>query len=203
MPVGSGLSGIASRHCPASSHPRANWLWPPSRRRWTGGYIFENEWQSFRTRQNRDLELTTPPHIHAKAGRYTRGEGHRRLRQRHDDAGADPCRMTSGCGNAAVHDNALQPECVPTHGMHDREAARACTGRPRPPACSCAHGPYGSCRWDRETSPGRSISPCRPSAHLPRGSIRARPRPAAISVRRQRSCSADRLQERALPAAAQ
>ena len=31
VPVGSGLSGIASRHCPASSHPRANWLWPPSR----------------------------------------------------------------------------------------------------------------------------------------------------------------------------
>jgi hypothetical protein len=39
--------------------------------RWTGGYIFENEWQSFRTRQNRDLELTPPPHIYAKAGRYT------------------------------------------------------------------------------------------------------------------------------------
>ena len=39
--------------------------------RWTGGYIFENEWQSFRTRQNRDLELTTPPHSYAKAGRYT------------------------------------------------------------------------------------------------------------------------------------
>jgi hypothetical protein len=26
--------------------------------RWTGGYIFENEWQSFRTRQNGDLELS-------------------------------------------------------------------------------------------------------------------------------------------------
>jgi hypothetical protein len=31
--------------------------------RWTGGYIFENEWQSFRTRQNRKLELTTAEHI--------------------------------------------------------------------------------------------------------------------------------------------
>lgn len=30
--------------------------------RWTSAYIFENEWQSFRIRQNRDLELK-PPHI--------------------------------------------------------------------------------------------------------------------------------------------
>ncbi len=39
--------------------------------RWTGAYIFENEWQSFRTRQNRDLELTTAQHVYAKPGRYT------------------------------------------------------------------------------------------------------------------------------------
>ena len=39
--------------------------------RWTGGYIFENEWQSFRTRQNRKLELTTAPHTYMRAGRYT------------------------------------------------------------------------------------------------------------------------------------
>jgi hypothetical protein len=26
---------------------------------WTGSYIFENEWQSFRTKKNRSLELTT------------------------------------------------------------------------------------------------------------------------------------------------
>ena len=39
--------------------------------RWTGAYIFENEWQSFRTRQNRDLELTSVNHIYAKPGRYT------------------------------------------------------------------------------------------------------------------------------------
>ena len=38
--------------------------------RWTGVYIFENEWQSFRTRQNRDLELTTAAHTYAKPGRY-------------------------------------------------------------------------------------------------------------------------------------
>lgn len=29
--------------------------------RWTGDYIFENEWQDFRTKKKRDLELTTPP----------------------------------------------------------------------------------------------------------------------------------------------
>jgi site-specific DNA-methyltransferase (adenine-specific)/adenine-specific DNA-methyltransferase len=39
--------------------------------RWTGSYIFENEWQSFRTRQNRDLELTTVSHAYPKPGRYT------------------------------------------------------------------------------------------------------------------------------------
>ena len=38
--------------------------------RWTGAYIFENEWQSFRTRQERDLELTTAQHIYPKPGRY-------------------------------------------------------------------------------------------------------------------------------------
>jgi site-specific DNA-methyltransferase (adenine-specific)/adenine-specific DNA-methyltransferase len=39
--------------------------------RWTGAYIFENEWQSFRTRQDRDLELTSAQHTYPKAGRYT------------------------------------------------------------------------------------------------------------------------------------
>jgi site-specific DNA-methyltransferase (adenine-specific)/adenine-specific DNA-methyltransferase len=38
---------------------------------WTGGYIFENEWQSFRTRQDRDLELKSAPHTYTRAGRYT------------------------------------------------------------------------------------------------------------------------------------
>lgn len=33
-------------------------------------HIFENEWQSFRTRQNRKLELTSAPHTYTKAGRY-------------------------------------------------------------------------------------------------------------------------------------
>jgi site-specific DNA-methyltransferase (adenine-specific)/adenine-specific DNA-methyltransferase len=38
--------------------------------RWTGSYIFENEWQSFRTRQERNLELTSAKHTYPKAGRY-------------------------------------------------------------------------------------------------------------------------------------
>jgi hypothetical protein len=27
--------------------------------KWTGDYIFDNEWQSFRTKKNRNLELTS------------------------------------------------------------------------------------------------------------------------------------------------
>ena len=44
---------------------------PEFEERWTGGYIFENEWQSFRTRKNRDLDLTSAPHTYTKAHRYT------------------------------------------------------------------------------------------------------------------------------------
>lgn len=39
--------------------------------RWTGAYVFENEWQSFRTRQSRDLELKSAVHTYPKPGRYT------------------------------------------------------------------------------------------------------------------------------------
>ena len=38
--------------------------------RWTGAYIFENEWQSFRTRQSRELELKSAQHTYTKSGRY-------------------------------------------------------------------------------------------------------------------------------------
>ncbi len=44
---------------------------PEFEERWTGGYIFENEWQSFRTRKNRNLELISVPHLYTNAGRYT------------------------------------------------------------------------------------------------------------------------------------
>ena len=57
--------------------------------RWTGAYIFENEWQSFRTRQSRDLELTsTFAHLREARPLHRRGEGDRYFRQRHDDARA-------------------------------------------------------------------------------------------------------------------
>jgi len=36
---------------------------------WTGRYIFENEWQSFRTRKSRALELTSASHSYATPGR--------------------------------------------------------------------------------------------------------------------------------------
>jgi DNA modification methylase len=37
---------------------------------WTGNYIFENEWQSFRTRKNRTLELTSAEHEYPNRGRF-------------------------------------------------------------------------------------------------------------------------------------
>ena len=37
---------------------------------WTGNYIFENEWQSYRTRKDRNLELTSGEHTYEKPGRY-------------------------------------------------------------------------------------------------------------------------------------
>lgn len=36
---------------------------------WTGDFIFENEWQAFRTKNDRSLELKTPPH-ECNKGRY-------------------------------------------------------------------------------------------------------------------------------------
>ncbi len=40
------------------------------RETWSGGYIFENEWQSYRTRQDRTLELASTPYDYEKKGRY-------------------------------------------------------------------------------------------------------------------------------------
>lgn len=37
---------------------------------WTGGYIFENEWQSYRTRKDRSLELSSAAHEYAKKGKH-------------------------------------------------------------------------------------------------------------------------------------
>lgn len=40
------------------------------RPQWTGGYIFENEWQSFRTRRDRKLEMTSAAHTYPSPGKY-------------------------------------------------------------------------------------------------------------------------------------
>ena len=37
---------------------------------WTGNYIFENEWQSYRTRKDRTLEMTSAEHDYKEKGRY-------------------------------------------------------------------------------------------------------------------------------------
>ena len=44
---------------------------PEFEERWTGSYVIENEWQSFRTRKDRNLELKSAPHTYPKPGRYT------------------------------------------------------------------------------------------------------------------------------------
>jgi adenine-specific DNA-methyltransferase len=67
VPVGSGVEGKSPS--PASGGGVGERV--EYEERWTGGFIFENEWQSFRTRKNRDLELTSAPHTYTKAGRYT------------------------------------------------------------------------------------------------------------------------------------
>jgi len=47
VPVGSGLGSIPS--LPGMDLPQGELALPQLEERWTGGYIFENEWQSFRT----------------------------------------------------------------------------------------------------------------------------------------------------------
>lgn len=38
--------------------------------KWTGNYLFENEWQSFRTKKNPTLEFTSTSHEYPKKGKY-------------------------------------------------------------------------------------------------------------------------------------
>ncbi|MBF0210230.1 MAG: site-specific DNA-methyltransferase, partial [Desulfamplus sp.] len=38
--------------------------------RWTGNYLFENEWQSFRTKKNNKFEFKSISHEYKKSGRY-------------------------------------------------------------------------------------------------------------------------------------
>ncbi|HRN72466.1 MAG TPA: DNA methyltransferase [Ginsengibacter sp.] len=38
--------------------------------KWTGNYLFENEWQSFRTKKNPSIEFTSTAHEYKKPGKY-------------------------------------------------------------------------------------------------------------------------------------
>jgi hypothetical protein len=68
--AGTGISGVQG-FLPGHEPPQLEIeLAADFEERWTGAYIFENEWQSFRTRQNRELELTSATHAYAKPGRY-------------------------------------------------------------------------------------------------------------------------------------
>lgn len=69
VPVGTGIGGVASLE--GFEPPQGELQLPEFEERWTGGYIFENEWQSFRTRQSRDLDLATAMHTYDRPGRYT------------------------------------------------------------------------------------------------------------------------------------
>jgi len=69
---GTGVSGVQGDLSGLSPAQRALELQPQDfEERWTGAFIFENEWQSFRTRSERDLELKSVAHSYAKPGRYT------------------------------------------------------------------------------------------------------------------------------------
>ena len=37
---------------------------------WTGNYIFENEWQSFRSKKSNDLEFTSSEYTYQESGKY-------------------------------------------------------------------------------------------------------------------------------------
>lgn len=67
VPRGAGLDGTL----PGFEPPQGELTLPDFEERWTGSYIFENEWQSFRTRRDRNLELVTAPHTYPAKGRYT------------------------------------------------------------------------------------------------------------------------------------
>jgi site-specific DNA-methyltransferase (adenine-specific)/adenine-specific DNA-methyltransferase len=69
VPVGTGIGGVATLE--GFEPPQGELKLPEFEERWTGGYIFENEWQSFRTRQSRDLDLTTATHTYDRPGRHT------------------------------------------------------------------------------------------------------------------------------------
>ncbi len=66
VPVGAGPDGVL----PGFEGPQQE-LPTEFEERWTGNYIFENEWQSFRTRGQRELGLITAEHHYDRPGTYT------------------------------------------------------------------------------------------------------------------------------------
>jgi adenine-specific DNA-methyltransferase len=44
--------------------------WGDIEEQWTGNYLFKNEWQSFRTKKNPNIELTSIAHEYPHAGKY-------------------------------------------------------------------------------------------------------------------------------------
>lgn len=71
VPRGTGLGGVQG-FLPGQEPPQRELELSADdfEERWTGAYIFENEWQSFRTRQSRDLDLKSAQHSYEKPGRY-------------------------------------------------------------------------------------------------------------------------------------
>jgi hypothetical protein len=71
VPLGTGLGGVQG-FLPGQEPAQRELELPADdfEEHWTGAYIFENEWQSFRTRQDRDLEMKTATHTYDKPGRY-------------------------------------------------------------------------------------------------------------------------------------
>jgi site-specific DNA-methyltransferase (adenine-specific)/adenine-specific DNA-methyltransferase len=72
VPKGAGVNTVQG-HLPGQEPSQRELELPATdfEERWTGAYIFENEWQSFRTRQKRALDMTTAPHAYEAPGRYT------------------------------------------------------------------------------------------------------------------------------------
>ena len=67
-PVNAGVDGVL----PGFEPPQGGLPLEFEERR-TGSYIFENEWQSFRTRKNREIELISAEHSYERPGRYLVG----------------------------------------------------------------------------------------------------------------------------------
>lgn len=72
VPKGTGIN-VVQGHLPGQEPFQRERELPATafEERWTGAYIFENEWQSFRTRQTRELELTSVSRTYVVPGRYT------------------------------------------------------------------------------------------------------------------------------------